>query len=384
MRVSFHAERFGDSVIRKMTRLAEQYGAINLAQGFPDYDPPELLLQAAIEAVRGSYNQYSTTYGSIELRTAIAGHYSHLGLSVDPEAEVTITCGATEALVATLLALVNPGDEVILFEPFYENYVPAIAFAGAFPRFVRLRPPEDPDGVWHFDEADLRAAVTSRTKAMILNTPHNPTGKVFSLEELKSIAELATESGIWLITDEIYEHIVYTRPHVRVATLPGLYDHTVTVSGASKTFAATGWRIGWILASKPATEAIRKIHDFLTVCAPTPFQEAVAKGFLKEQAYIKNLSFDYARKRDLLLSGVRQAGFRAYAPEGAYYILADVSPWSHNDVAFSETLLKDAGVAVVPGSSFYSETPDAPMVRFAFAKKPSTLAEAIRRLDQHL
>ena len=370
---------FTESVIRGMTRLANEHRAVNLAQGFPNFPCPELLKDAAAKAIRDDVNQYAITWGAKRLRDALARKYAAwYGLTVDPETEVTITCGATEAMAAALLALVDPGDEVIVFEPYYENYGPDAILCGAAPVFVPLAPdcPLDLDR--------LAAAFSPRTRAIVVNTPNNPTGRVLSRAELEGIAALCERHGAYAVTDEIYEHILYDGAHIPLATLPGMRERTVTVSGASKTFSITGWRIGTIVAPAPLTAAIRKVHDFLTVGAPAPLQEAVAAGLDGlARSYYDELAGSYRRRRDLLVAALRAAGFRCTPPEGAYYVLADYSALSgEGDVAFARRLVVEHGVASVPGSSFFAlPDPSRRLVRFAFCKTDDVLAEAGRRLE---
>ena len=382
VRVAARTHVFTESVIREMTRLALEHGAMNLAQGFPDFPAPDFVKEAAIRAIREDVNQYAITWGSPRLRRAVAAKTArHYGLEYDPESEITVTCGATEAMMATMLALIEPGDEVIVFEPFYENYVPDAAMCGAAPVFVPLRPPE-----YRFDPAELRRAVTPRTRAIVLNTPNNPCGRVFTRTELEVIASVATEAGALVITDEIYEHIVFDgRRHVPIATLPDMRERTVIVSGISKTFSVTGWRIGYVLAPAPLSAAIRKVHDFLTVGAPAPLQEAAAVAIevAEERGYYDELRTFYQAHRDLLVDGLRRAGFRATVPEGAYYVMADFSGlrFEGDDVAFARYLTEWVGVAPVPGSSFYRHQDlGRTSVRFTFSKSRETLEEAIRRL----
>ena len=369
---------FTESVIRGMTRLANEHRAVNLAQGFPNFPCPELLKDAAAKAIRDDVNQYAITWGAKRLRDALARKYAAwYGLTVDPETEVTITCGATEAMAAALLALVDAGDEVIVFEPYYENYGPDAILCGAAPVFVPLAPdcPLDLDR--------LAAAFSPRTRAIVVNTPNNPTGRVLSRAELEGIAALCERHGAYAVTDEIYEHILYDGAHLPLATLPGMRERTVTVSGASKTFSITGWRIGTIVAPAPLTAAIRKVHDFLTVGAPAPLQEAVAAGLDGlARSYYDELAASYRRRRDLLVAALRATGFRCTPPEGAYYVLADYSALSgEDDVAFARRLVVEHGVASVPGSSFFARPdPSRQLVRFAFCKTDDVLEEAARRL----
>jgi len=368
---------FTESVIRGMTRLANEHGAINLAQGFPNFPAPEVLKEAACAAIRADVNQYAITWGAKRLREALARKMQDCyGLAVDPETEITITCGATEAMAAVLLALVDPGDEVIVFEPWYENYGPDAVLCGGRPVTVPL-PVGQP-----LDLDRLASAFGPRTRAIILNTPNNPTGKVFSADELAGIAALCQRHGAYAITDEIYEHIVYEGLHIPLATLPGMAGRTVTISGASKTYAITGWRIGTILAPAELTAAIRKVHDFLTVGAPAPLQEAVAVAMeTLPRAYYTDMAEAYRHRRDLLCGVLTRAGFRLQPPQGAYYVLADYSALaSESDTAFATRLVREAGVATVPLSSFTTD-PDPPrMVRFAFCKTDDVLEEAARRL----
>lgn len=371
---------FTESVIREMTRLAMLHGAINLAQGYPDFPAPDFIKRAAVDAINADLNQYAITWGAPRLRNAIAAKTKrHYGLDLDPEREITVTCGATEAMMATLLAVVEPGDEVIVFEPFYENYVPDAAMSGAELVFVELHAPE-----FRFDPAELRAAFSARTRAIIVNTPNNPAGKVFTREELQQIAALCQEFDALCITDEIYEHIVYDgRAHIPVATLPGMYERTITISGLSKTFSVTGWRLGYVLAPPALSNAIRKVHDFLTVGAPAPLQEAAATAMEQAESYYPELRAMYAAKREQLLVPLLESGYRCHSPGGAYYIMADFTGlgFEGDDVAFARHLIEKVGVAAVPGSSFYKHKEDgAHFVRFTFSKSEETLAEAARRL----
>ena len=370
---------FRESVIRGMTRLANQHGAINLAQGFPDFPAPELLKEAAARAIRDNVNQYAMTWGARRLREAIARKYSDwYGLSVDPEAEITVTCGATEAMAATLMAIVDPGDEVIVFEPFYENYGPDAILCDARPVFVSQAPGQA------LDLERLAAAFTDRTRAIVVNTPANPTGRVLTSSELEGIARLCERFKAWAVTDEIYEHILYEGKHIPLATLPGMRERTVTISGASKTFSITGWRIGTIMAPARVTDAIRKVHDFLTVGAPAPLQEALAVAMeTLGPEYYHGLAADYRRRRELLWNGLNRAGFKSVRPEGAYYILCDFSALSDlSDTEFARQLVVEKGVASVPGSSFFSRPElGRDLVRFAFCKTEPVLSEAARRLS---
>ncbi len=381
---SERAGRFTESVIREMTRQAMQYGAVNLAQGFPDFAAPAEIKRAAAEAIAADVNQYAITWGARPLRQGIARQMRlWQGLEVDPETDITVCCGSTEAMIASLLAVTNAGDEVVIFEPFYENYGPDTILSGARPRFVTLHPPADADGEWRFDPQELRAAFSPRTKAIILNTPNNPTGKVFTRQELEFIRDLCVEFDALAITDEIYEHILYDgAKHVSIAGLDGMRERTVTINGMSKTYSVTGWRVGWAVAAAPITAAIRKIHDFLTVGAAAPLQDAgaIALGF--PDTYYEQLAAAYTARRDRLLPALREAGFQAFVPRGAYYIMADIRAFGFvDDLAFTRHLVQNAKVAVVPGSSFYSDARSgAHQVRFAFCKRDATLDEAARRL----
>jgi aminotransferase len=369
---------FTESVIRGMTRLANQHGAINLSQGFPNFPCPDVLKEAAAAAIRADLNQYAITWGSKRLRDAIAASYRDwYGLPVDPETELTVTCGATEAMVAALLAIVDPGEEVIVFEPFYENYGPDAILCGASPVFVPL-PVAGP-----LDLDRLAAAFGPRTRAIIVNTPNNPTGRVLSRAELEAIAALCVRHAAYAVTDEIYEHIRFAGAHVPIATLPGMRERTITTSGYSKTFSITGWRVGTIVAPAPLTAAIRKVHDFLTVGAPAPLQDAVAVALeTLPRAYYEEMAQAYRRRRDLLVPALQAAGFRCTPPDGAYYVLADYGALSDlDDVAFARELVLRHGVATVPASSFFAATdPARRLVRFAFCKTDDVLAEAARRL----
>lgn len=378
MPVATRAAHFTESVIREMTRIANEHEAINLAQGFPDFAMPEAMKEAACAAIHGDINQYAITWGAAPLRLAIAEKYRRwYGMEVNPDTDVTVTCGATEAMAAVFLALVEPGDEVILLEPFYENYGPDAILAGATPVFVSLERPG-----WKLDIDAIREAVTARTKAIVLNTPHNPTGRVFTRDELRQLAELCVEKNLWAFTDEIYEHIRYAGDHHVLATFPGMRSRTVTISGLSKTFSCTGWRLGYAIAPPGETGAIRKVHDFLTVGAPAPLQAAGAVGLAFDADYFNHLALDYRARRDVLTAALRDAGFDFEIPEGAYYILADFSSISDlPDTQFARWLTREIGVACVPGSSFRLN-PDRGRreVRFAFCKTLGTLERAGERL----
>lgn len=378
-KISLKATQFKESVIREMTRLALQHNAVNLAQGFPDFPCPPELKRAACEAIEADINQYAITWGDRAFRHALVEKVRwYLGLNIDPERQITVTCGSTEAMAAVMLATVDPGDEVIVFEPYYENYGPDAILASATPRYVSLHSPD-----WTFDEAELRQAFNERTKAIIVNTPHNPTGKVFSRDELTVIAELCQKWDVLVYTDEIYEHILYDgQEHVAMATLPGMEERTVTINGLSKTYSVTGWRVGYILANPELTGAIRKVHDFLTVGAPAPLQRAGVAAMQLPISYYKELAKLYQQKRDSMLQNLDQVGIPYFVPKGAYYVFADISSFGYkSDVEFTEYLIKEIGVAVVPGSSFFSQ-PEAgkDFIRFCFSKKPETLAAARDRL----
>jgi len=355
--------------------------AVNFAQGFPDFDPDPRILDAAAKALRGGFNQYATTWGAPSLRQAVARKYTEAwGRTVDADAQVTVSCGATEAMIAAMLAAVDPGDEVIVFEPFYENYGPDCVISGAVPRYVTLRPPD-----WSFDPDQLRAAFTPRTRAIIVNTPHNPSGKVYSREELALIASLCVEHDAIAITDEIYEHLVYRGKHISMATLPGMAERTITISGASKTYSVTGWRIGWLIAPPSLTTGIRKVHDFLTVGAAHPLQVAIAQALELPPSFYVELLGDYQERRDAIVSGLSECGFEVAAPDGAYYVMAGISAFgAEDDVAFARRLIEEVAVATVPASSFYHD-PELGRghIRFSFPKKIETIErglEALRRI----
>lgn len=378
IKTAHRASTFNESVIREMTRVANQHGAINLAQGFPDFPMPDPMKDAACAAIHGDINQYAITWGTPALRLAIAEKYRRwYEMDVDPDREITVTCGATEAMAAVFLALVDPGDEVVIFEPFYENYGPDAILAGAKPVFVPL------EGLdWKLDPDKLRAAFTDKTRAIVVNTPHNPTGRVFTREEISLIAELCQQHDVIAITDEIYEHIRYAGGHHVLATWPGMRERTVTISGLSKTFSCTGWRLGYAVAPFEMTSPIRKVHDFLTVGAPAPLQTAGAIGMAFGPDYYNHMALEYRERRDLMVSSLTEAGFRFSAPEGAYYILADFTGISDlRGAEFAMWLAKEIGVATVPGTSFYHEPSMGDTVtRFAFCKKPETLEKAGERL----
>jgi aspartate/methionine/tyrosine aminotransferase len=374
------ASTFTESVIREMTRVANQFGAINLAQGFPDFPMPAPMKDAACAAIHGDINQYAITWGSPALRLAIAAKYRRwYGMEIDPEREITVCCGATEAMAAVFMALVNPGEEVVIFEPFYENYGPDAILAGAKPVFVPL------EGLdWKLDPDKLRAAFNSKTRAIVVNTPHNPTGRVFSREEMNLIAELCQEYDAIAITDEIYEHIRYAGSHHVLATWPGMRERTITISGLSKTFSCTGWRLGYAIAPPEMSSPIRKVHDFLTVGAPAPLQAAGAVGMAFDAEYYNHLANEYRERRDILVPALLEAGFKFTAPEGAYYILADFSELSDRDsMSFALWLAREGGIATVPGMSFYrSPELGKSVTRFAFCKKTETLKRAAECLAE--
>jgi aspartate/methionine/tyrosine aminotransferase len=378
-RVSARAASFTESVIREMTRHAALHDAVNLAQGFPDFSCPPELKEAAKAAIDRDINQYAITWGARDFREAIAAKTARFypGWQVDPETDLTVTCGATEGMIAAMLALVDPDEEVIVFEPFYENYGPDAILSGAIPRYVTLHEPD-----WHIDADELAAAFGSRTRAIILNSPHNPTGKVFSRAELELIAGLAQDHDALVLTDDIYEHIVYAGEHIPMATLPGMAERTVAVNSLSKTYSVTGWRVGWVIAPAPLTSAIRKVHDFLTVGAAAPLQAAGAVALAMPDAYYATLTDDYRHRRDLLLPALEEAGLRPFVPDGAYYVMVEIGDVTdEDDVTFARRLTADPGVASVPGSSFYSRPElGKSKVRFAFPKRDETLAEAARRL----
>jgi aminotransferase len=381
-RISVKAASFTESVIREMNRLAVEAGAVSLAQGFPDFPCPPELKVAAAAAVDDDINQYATTWGSAPLRQAIAEttarQFPGWG-AIDPATQVTVTCGATEAMVAAMLGLLDPGDEIVVFEPYYENYGPDAILAGATPRYVTLHEPD-----WSIDPDELRAAFGPRTRAIVVNSPHNPTGKVYRRDELELIAGLCQEFDALAFTDDIYEHIVFDGEHIPLATLPGMADRTVSIHSMSKTYSVTGWRIGWAIAPPDLSLGIRRVHDFLTVGAAAPLQAAgvVALGF--PDAYYDDLVAGYRERRDLLLPALRLAGFRVHEPAGAYYVMTDIRDLTdEDDVAFAMRLIRDPGVATVPGSSFFSRPElGRTKIRFAFPKRTETLVTAAERLDR--
>jgi aminotransferase len=382
-RVSQKAGRFTESVIREMTREALKHGAVNLSQGFPDFPAPEDLKRAAAAAINDDVNQYAVTWGAKDFREAIADKTRwFLGLEYDPEREITVTCGSTEGMIAAMMATVDPGEEVVVFEPFYENYAPDAILSGATPRYVPLRAPE-----WTFDPDELRAAFNERTKAVILCNPNNPTGKVFTREEMEFVAGLCREFDALCFTDEIYEHIVYPREdreveHVSMARLEGMKERTLVVNSMSKTYSVTGWRVGYVLAPADVTGAVRKVHDFLTVGAAAPLQRAGAYALRMPPEYYEDLRREYERRRDMLLPALEEVGFRVFRPDGAYYVMTDISAFGFaDDVEFTRHLIQQIGVACVPGSSFYSRPElGARQVRFCFCKRDETLEAAADRL----
>lgn len=380
--VSHRVEGFTESVIREMTRLAMEHDAVNLAQGFPDFPAPDFIKDAAIQAIRDDINQYAVTWGDPLLRKAIAAKYQRwYGMDVGDQ-HVTVCCGSTEAMISTLIAVLNPGDETVIFEPFYENYGPDSILSGAVPRFVTLRPGAD---TWSFDRQELAAAFNPKTRAIILNSPNNPTGKVFTRPELEFIRDLCVEWDCLAITDEIYEHIIYDgRPHIPLATLPGMEDRAITVSGISKTFSVTGWRVGWALSPARLAGGIRKVHDFLTVGAPAPLQIGAAHALNQGDEYCRHLAADYTARRARFVPALQAAGLRCGQPEGAYYVMCDVSPFRDccPGEEFARWMVRAVGLATVPGSSFYHDAKlGADQIRFCFSKVDTTLDAAVRRLQ---
>ncbi len=380
---SLVTDGFTESVIREMSRICMNACGINLAQGFPDFETTEEVKEVARQAITDGFNQYAISHGEPMLREAIAAYIKQrYDLRYDPLTEITVTCGATEAMMASLMAIINPGDEVVVFEPFYENYGPDAKLSGATPRYVTLRPPN-----WTYDSQELAAAFNERTKAVVINTPHNPTGKVFSYQELSEIAKLCQKYDCLAVTDEVYDHIVYYgHQHVPMAAVPGMAGRTLTINSASKTFSVTGWRVGWTIAAKDITARVRKVHDFLTVGAARPLQVAVAKAMGLPKGYYEDFIAFYAKQRDFLFNLLRDEGFHPYMPQGAYYILCQVNDLmdltrTANDFDFCMKLIEMTGVAAVPGSSFYANKDQGSgQVRFCFCKKDETLAEVAKRL----
>ena len=380
--VSHKAAQFTESVIREMSRVAAKHKAVNLAQGFPDFPAPPEIKDAACRAIMNNHNQYAITWGTKNLRDAIVAKTKRdYGVTFDPETNLTVCCGATEGMIASLMATVNPGEEVIVFEPFYENYGPDAILCGATPRFVSLHPPD-----FSFRPEELAAAFNEKTRAIVINSPNNPTGRVFSRQDLELIAQLCQKYDVLAITDEIYEHILYDdAEHIPLWTLPGMAERTIAVNSVSKTFSVTGWRIGFILASAALTASIRKVHDFLTVGAAAPLQEACAEAFAFPESYYKELGDFYRQRRDYMLKALEDVGFRCVRPGGAYYIMAEIAPFGwDDDVAFAFHLASEIGVAVVPGSSFYRPGhPDShKYVRFCFCKEMATLEAAVATLQK--
>jgi aspartate/methionine/tyrosine aminotransferase len=378
---SDRALRFTESVIRDMTRVCLKHKGVNLAQGFPDFPAPAEIKEAAVKAIRKEFNQYAITWGTPALRQAIADKFAvYNGVKMDPEKEITVCCGSTECMIASLMAIVNPREEVIVFEPFYENYGPDTILCEAAPRFITLHEPD-----WHFDERELRRAFNNKTKAIVINTPNNPTGKVFSREELQFIADLCQKWGVVAVTDEIYEHILFDEAeHISIAGLPGMQEQTITINSVSKTYSLTGWRVGWAIAPGHLTASIRKVHDFLTVGAAHPLQEGAAVALRSPSSYYRTLAGEYRERRDFLLGVLEGAGFKVYRPGGAYYIMTDVAHFGfEDDVACSFHLVEKVGVATVPGSCFYSRPElGRTKVRFAFPKKMETLGTAAEKLGK--
>jgi aminotransferase len=379
--LSQKAARFTESVIRGMSIEAAKYGAVNLAQGMPDFAAPDEIKAAACRAIEADINQYAITWGAKSLRAAIAEHAAwHLGLAVDPETEITVTCGSTEAMLVALLSLVNPGDEVILSQPYYENYWPDCVLTDATPRFVPLRPP-----AWTFDPDELAAAFNDRTKAIILCNPNNPTGTVFGRADLEVVAALCRKWDVVAITDEIYEHIIYDgKSHVALAGLEGMRERSVTISGMSKTYAVTGWRVGTMIAPPHLTHAFRQVHDFVSIGAAAPLQEAGAFAYRMPRDYYRRLAADYQERRDRLCNALVAVGFGLEPPQGAYYVMADITAFgASDDVAFARHLVRDIGVATVPGSSFFRDKElGRRYIRFCFCKKDETLDLAVERLKK--
>jgi len=380
-------ETFSESVIREMTRICDAVGGYNLSQGFPDFESPKAIKEAAIAAINDEWNQYPVTYGEPELREAISKKaWNYNRIKCDPETDITVTCGATEAMIATLKAIINPGDEIIVFEPFYENYGPDGILSGATPRYVTLYAPD-----WSFSSEELASAFNEKTKAIVINTPNNPTGKVFLREELEEIAALCIKWDAYAVTDEIYEHILYDgAQHISIATIPGMEERTITINSISKTYSVTGWRVGWAIANGFITQRIRKVHDFLTVGAPTPFQHAAVAALSFPDEYYVNLQAHYAEARKFLFDLLQKVGFQPSLPRGAYYIIADISDLMarlgvNDDFSFSRKLIEVTGVATVPGSSFYSDpNKGRTQVRFCFCKKWETLYAVEKALNKLL
>ena len=376
--LSNRTNTFTDSVIRRMTRISAQYNAVNLSQGFPDFDPPKELMDRLSQVAYEDFHQYSITWGAQGFREALAAKQTRfMGHPVDPNREIVVTCGSTEAMMAAMMTVTNPGDKVVIFSPFYENYGADTILSGAEPVYVPLHPPE-----FNFDPAELEQAFQQHPKALILCNPSNPCGKVFTKEELLFIADLAQKYDTYVITDEVYEHIVYApHKHVYFASLPGMWERTISCRSLSKTYSITGWRLGYTIAPEAITERIKKVHDFLTVGAAAPLQEAVIPGLNFGQDYYDKLQATYTHKRDLFLKGLKDVGLEFSEPQGAYYVLMDITPFGYdNDLEFCQVLAKEVGVGAVPGSSFFRE-PVNHLIRFHFAKKDETLNEALNRLE---
>jgi len=378
-RISAKAESFTESVIREMNRLAVEAGAVSLAQGFPDFPAPRELKEAAAAALFADVNQYAITWGAKPLREAIAAKTArrHPGWAPSADTDITVVCGATEGMIASMLGLIDPGDEIVIFEPFYENYGPDAILSGAVPRYVTLHEPD-----WSIDPDELRAAVGPKTRAIVVNSPHNPTGKVFSRDELELIASICLEHDLLAFTDDIYEHIVYNGSHIPLATIPGMADRTVSINSMSKTYSVTGWRVGWVIAAPDLSVGVRRAHDFLTVGAAAPLQEAATVAMAMPDGYYEALVAGYRERRDTLLPALAEAGFRLHEPDGAYYVMTDIAELtSDDDVTFARRLIHDPGVAAVPGSSFFSRPElGRTKLRFAFPKRLETLRAASERL----
>ena len=369
---------FTDSVIRRMTRISNKYGAVNLSQGFPDFDPPKEILDRLAEVAHEDYHQYSITWGAQNFREALAAKQTHyMGRAIDPDSEIVVTCGSTEAMMTAMMTVTNPGDKVVIFSPFYENYGADTILSGAEPIYVPLTPPD-----FNFDPEVLENAFRQHPKALILCNPSNPCGKVFTRAELETIAALAKKYDVYVITDEVYEHIVYApHTHTYFATLPGMWERTISCSSLSKTYSVTGWRLGYVIAPAPIIERAKKVHDFLTVGAAAPLQEAVIPGLKFGQDYYDDLLQKYTHKRDLFCKGLDDLGLAHNIPQGAYYVMLDISAFGYDsDLQFCEDLAAKVGVGAVPGSSFFRE-PVNHLIRFHFAKKDDTLNEALNRLE---
>jgi aspartate/methionine/tyrosine aminotransferase len=384
--LSYKAAQFTESVIRDMTRLAIKYNAINLSQGFPDFPAPEILKKAASDAIFADINQYAITWGSKKFRDALVEKTRRfLGIEIDPETEITACCGSTEGMIDALMATINPGDEVVVFEPFYENYGPDTIISGATPRYVQLRRPD-----WSFDEKELAAAFNNRTKAIIINTPNNPTGKVFSRQEMQIIADLCQKWDVLAITDEIYEHIIYDgEKHISMITLDGMRERTIVVNSMSKTYSVTGWRVGYIIAPPAITSPIRKMHDFNTVGAPAPLMDAGAVALRLPDSYYSELALHYQARRDRMMKMLSESGLNPILPKGAYYIMCDIGRWGYpNDVEFARFMVQEIGVAAVPASSFFRDPVSGKeLIRFTFCKREDTLdaaEERLRELQKHI